>query len=61
MHLIKKGFLSFKLFTTDPQEKSCFPNRLTILYMVIKEILSPIFVKSQHEQAIVKRLTSSVG
>ena len=29
--------------------------------MVIKEILSPIFVKSQHEQAIVKRLTSSVG
>ena len=40
----KKRFLSFKLFTTDLQEKSCLPNWLKILYMVIKEIISPTFV-----------------
>ena len=39
-----KIFLSFKLFTTDPQEKSGLPNWFTILYMVIEEILSPTFV-----------------
>ena len=40
----KKSFLSFKLFTTDPQEKSYLPNRLTMLYMVIEKILPPTFV-----------------
>ena len=37
-------FLSFKLFTTNRQEKLCLPNWSTILYMVIEEILTSTFV-----------------
>ena len=37
-------FLSFKLFTTNRQEKLCLPNWSTILYMVIEEILPSTFV-----------------
>ena len=37
----EKRFLLFKLFTTDPQEKSCLHNWFAIIHMVIEEILSP--------------------
>ena len=43
VHLIRKSLLSFKLPTTDPLEKSCFPNWFTLLYMVMEEILSSTF------------------
>ena len=37
----EKSFLSFKLFTTDPQEKPCLPVWFTILQMIIEEIFKP--------------------
>ena len=39
----KKSFLSFNLFTIDPQpqEKSSLPIWFTIIHMIIEEILSP--------------------
>ena len=41
----EKSFLSFKLFTTAPQEKSCLRNWFTIFHVVTEEILSPtVFV-----------------
>ena len=42
----ENSFLSFKLITTDPQEKSCLPNWFTMFHMVIEEILLPtVFVR----------------
>ena len=41
VHWIRKRFLSFKLFTTASQEKSCLPNWFTIFHMVSEETLSP--------------------
>ena len=35
----KKIFLSFKLFTTDPQEKSCLRNWFPIIHMVLKKAI----------------------
>ena len=41
VNLIRKQFLLYKLFTTDPHEKSYLPIWFTIIHMVIEEILSP--------------------
>ena len=52
---LEKIFLSFKLFTTDPQEKSCLPNSFRIFQMVIQEILNKCYLQclsqSEHLQA----------
>ena len=37
-----KYFLSFKLLTTNTQEKSCLPNWFIVFHMLIEEMRSPI-------------------
>ena len=53
----EKSFLSFKLFTIDPQEKPCLPN----WFEVIKKYFRLHLSHSEDQKVTVKRLTSSFG
>ena len=53
----EKSLMALKLFTTNQQQKSCSPNLFTIL----KKDFGIHLSQSEHQETIVKRLTSSLG